>query len=238
MRDGGPPAGTAPSEYLPDRSRRERTGLDEAVFCSAKSPAQIESILARHLADNDHLLLTRLGPDQFAALPRDQQMALDYDLVSRTAILGECPTAADATHAQSSAQVAVVTGGTSDVPIAREAIRTLAYHGCAATEINDIGVAGLWRLLGKLDELREYPVILAIAGMDAALPTVLGGQVRSVVIAVPTATGYGVAEGGRSALFSLLSSCAPGISVVNINNGYGAACAALRIVNALAHRPS
>ena len=109
-----------------------------------------------------------------------------------------------------------------------EAVRTLAYYGEAAQEIYDVGVAGLWRLLDRLDEIRAMPVVIAVAGMEASLPSVVGGQVPGLVVAVPTSNGYGVSAGGRVALDASLSSCAPGLAVVNIDNGYGAACVALR----------
>ena len=221
-------------DYVPDRARRERTGVDEAAFCSGKSPVQIDAVIGRHREDRRPLLLTRLDTTRYDALASESKTLLDYDPVSRTAVLhgpSGPPPLGDRT------QTAVVTAGTSDIPVAREAIRTLSFHGQRALEINDVGVAGLWRLLDRVDELRTYPVIIAVAGMDAALPTVLGGQVDSAIIAVPTATGYGVAAGGTSALHGLLASCAPGISVVNIDNGYGAACAALRILNRFGARP-
>jgi NCAIR mutase (PurE)-related protein len=116
------------------------------------------------------------------------------------------------------------------VPVSREAARTLAYYGVPCVEITDVGVAGLWRLMERIDELRRMQVVIAVAGMDAALPTVIGGLVASVVIGVPTSVGYGVAQGGQSALHAMLASCAPGVLVTNIDNGYGAACAAIRIL--------
>jgi pyridinium-3,5-biscarboxylic acid mononucleotide synthase len=125
-----------------------------------------------------------------------------------------------------------VTAGTSDIPVAQEAARTLRFHGHEAANIPDVGVAGLWRLLARLEELRAMPVVIVAAGMDAALPSVVAGLVAGAVIAVPTSVGYGVAAGGRAALHAVLASCAPGLTVVNIDNGYGAACAALRILRA------
>ena len=130
------------------------------------------------------------------------------------------------------ARVAIVAAGTSDVPVAREALRTLAYAGIAATLVADVGVAGLWRLQRRLDEIRAHPVVICAAGKDAALPSGRGGLVPGALIAVPTSVGYGVAEGGRAALDAVLASCAPGISVCNIDNGYGAACAAMRVLHA------
>ena len=125
----------------------------------------------------------------------------------------------------------VVSAGTSDVNVCKEVVRTLRYYGIECAEIYDVGVAGLWRLLDRVDDIRQYPVVIAVAGMDAALPSVLGGLVAGVVIAVPTSTGYGIAEKGQTALRAVLASCAPGVVVVNIDNGYGAACAALRVLN-------
>jgi NCAIR mutase (PurE)-related protein len=127
--------------------------------------------------------------------------------------------------------VAIVSGGSSDVPIASEAKKTLEYYGVNSLMISDVGVAGLWRLTERLQDIQNHKVVICIAGMDAALPTVLGGLISSALIAVPTSVGYGMAEGGETALRALLVSCAPGISVVNIDNGYGAACAAIRILN-------
>jgi NCAIR mutase (PurE)-related protein len=130
--------------------------------------------------------------------------------------------------------VAIVMAGTSDLPVGREAARTLAFAGQPCREHTDIGVAGLWRLLERIEEIRSSPVVIVAAGMDAALVSVVGGLVASPVIALPTSVGYGVAKGGGPALHAALASCAPGISVVNIDNGYGAACAALRILRAMA----
>ena len=217
---------SAAAEFVLDFGRRERIGLDEAVFSAGKSPAQIDAILAEAAARGASMLLTRLDPAKFAALDADLRKRLDYCPVSETAVFGDHPEAAFR------GRVAVVCAGTSDVPVAREAMRTLAFRGEAAALIADVGVAGLWRLTRRLDEIRATPVIIVAAGMDAALPSVLAGLVPGVVIAVPTSVGYGVAAGGRAALDAILSSCAPGITVVNIDNGYGAACAALRLLGA------
>src|SRR5262249_55878461 len=127
----------------------------------------------------------------------------------------------------------VVGAGTSDMRICREAVRTLRYHGESASEIYDVGVAGLWRLLDRVPDIVRHPVVIAVAGMDAALISVLGGLVPGLVIGVPTSAGYGVARQGETALHAALASCAPGVPVVNIDNGYGAACAALRALGAM-----
>ena len=208
-------------EVVPDDARPARIGFDESIYCAGKSPRQLDGILARSIGASRPLLLTRLGASLFDALDPAHRAALDYDPVSRTALLGK------ATEPRP-VRIAVVTAGTSDVPVAKEAVRTLAYYGEAALEIHDVGVAGLWRLLDRLEEIRAMPVVIVIAGMEASLPSVVGGQVPGLVVAVPTSTGYGVASGGRVALDASLSSCAPGLAVVNIDNGYGAACVALR----------
>ena len=225
-------------EFTHDTARRERTGLDEAIFCAGKSLAQVEAILAHAEAAGRRLLLTRLAPADHAALPAERTARLDYDPVSKTAILG-APGASPGSVAlpagskgDGEPRAGVVTAGSSDVPVAREAARTLLYDGHPCREIYDVGVAGLWRLLERLDEIRALDVVIAVAGMEAALASVLGGLVPGAVIAVPTSTGYGVAAGGETALRAALTSCAPGITVVNIDNGYGAACAAARILNA------
>jgi NCAIR mutase (PurE)-related protein len=205
-----------------DFGRQQRIGLSEAVFCSGKTAVQIGEILGLARARKTPLLLTRLTPEMLSALTAADRAGLDYDHHSHTAILGPWQPPAGA------ARVAVVTAGTSDVRVAREAIRTLGFHGLAAAGITDVGVAGLWRILAREDELRSYPVVIVIAGMEGALFSVVTGMVGGLVIAVPTSTGYGVAEGGRTALHSALASCAPGLVTVNIDNGYGAACAAIR----------
>ncbi|KNY19659.1 nickel pincer cofactor biosynthesis protein LarB [Methylobacterium sp. ARG-1] len=211
-------------EFTLDFARPERIGLEEAIFCAGKSPEQIDAILAAAGDRGASLLLTRLDPEKCSRLGHAAR--LDYCPVSRTAVFGQPPAVAGP------ARIALVAAGTSDVPVAREALRTLGYAGRAATLFADVGVAGLWRLTTRIEEIRAHPVVIVAAGMDAALPSVVGGLVAGAVIAVPTSVGYGVAAGGRTALDAVLASCAPGITVVNIDNGYGAACAALRLLNA------
>jgi NCAIR mutase (PurE)-related protein len=213
-----------------DFARRARIGVGEAVFCQGKSAAQLDAILRAGMDRGAAFLLTRLTPDQHAALPADLTAALDYDPISRTAFLGR----EDAPPPVGS--VAIVTAGSTDVPMAREAARTLEFNGHDPSLIFDVGVAGLWRLLDRRDEIAEHDVVIAVAGMDAALPSVLGGLIGSAIIAVPTSTGYGVSRGGETALAACLASCAPGMTAVNIDNGYGAAVAALRILGGYARR--
>ena len=211
-----------------DLEREARIGIAEAVFCAGKSTDQLARIIAEDPARRR--LFTRLAPEQFAALPTTGAERLCYDPLSRTAVMGaELP-------CTDPARVAIVAAGTSDLPIVAEIERTLAFHGHTATRFLDCGVAGLWRLLEQQAAIGRHPVVIAVAGMEGALFSVLGGLVPGVLIAVPSSIGYGVAEGGRAALHAALASCAPGISVVNIANGYGAACAALRVLGALATR--
>jgi len=214
-------------EFMLDWQRQKRIGLHEAVLASGKSTAQLQAILEAAEAAGQALLFTRLQAEQYAVLGVASGM-LDFEAVSRTAIY----LPAGAQPPVLGVSVAVVTGGTSDIAVAREAVRTLAFHGVGATEIHDVGVAGLWRLQARLEELQQQQVIICVAGMDAALPTVLAGLVSALVIAVPASTGYGMARGGETALNALLCSCAQGLTVVNIDNGFGAACAALRALRA------
>ena len=214
------------AEFKFDLKRRERIGLDEAVFCEGKTSEQISAIIDEVTAEARGLLLTRLDAAKFDALRPRHGAALDFDPLSRTAICGR-PHPSRLTP-----PTAVVMAGTSDLPVGREASRTLLFAGQPFREFTDIGVAGLWRLLERIDEIRACPVVIVAAGMDAALVSVIGGLVGGAVIALPTSVGYGVAAGGKTALYASLASCASGISVVNIDNGYGAACAALRVMQA------
>lgn len=216
---------TVRPDVVLDFDRRRRTGLDEAILAMGKSPTQMATIFGAAAERGATLLVTRLAPDLYDALRPRWGDRLDYCPVSRTAMFGSVDPPA------TPARIAIVAGGSSDAPVAREAERTLAYYGMEARLCLDVGVAGLWRLTQRLDELGRFPVVIAIAGMDAALPTVLAGLVPGVVIGVPTSVGYGVAAGGRSALNALLASCAQGLTVVNIDNGFGAACAAMRCLH-------
>ncbi|MCH9674915.1 MAG: nickel pincer cofactor biosynthesis protein LarB [Gammaproteobacteria bacterium] len=220
------------SEIVFDKDRSSRLGFDEAVFGASKSPDQLESIIQDAQADRRRLLITRLDKTQFEALSDNCQHALSYEPKSRTAVLGEPPTM------DSIPRVAVVTAGTSDVPVALEVSHTLRYYGEPCTEIFDVGVAGLWRLLDRLEDIKQHDIVVAVAGMEAAIVSVLGGLYPGLMIAVPTSIGYGVSHNGAAALTGALASCAPGVVVVNIDNGYGAACAALRALRAVRAKSS
>jgi NCAIR mutase (PurE)-related protein len=212
-----------------DFDRRRRTGLDETVFAQGKSRSQLEAIFELARTQGVPLLITRLSAEKHASLTDRWRESLDYCAVSETAYLGlEASLHAVGSPDAARARVAIVAAGTSDVRVAREAERTLFFNRIGTVTFFDVGVAGLWRLTQCVDQIGRFPVVIAVAGMDAALPTVLGGLIGSLIIAVPTSVGYGVATGGHTALNAILASCASGITCVNIDNGYGAACAALR----------
>jgi NCAIR mutase (PurE)-related protein len=213
------------SEFDLDLLRAERVGLDEALFCAGKTDDQIVRIVDTVISAGRSMLLTRLDPSRHEAMPDLVRARLSYDALSRTAFLGP------RREVRAKARVAVVCAGTSDLRVSREAARTLEYYGERVSEFNDVGVAGLHRLLGRIEEIRSHSIVIAVAGMDAALVSVLGGLVKAPVIAVPTSVGYGAARSGETALGAALASCAAGVTVVNIDNGFGGACAAMRILN-------
>jgi pyridinium-3,5-biscarboxylic acid mononucleotide synthase len=220
----------APLEVILDLERAARIGLPEAVLCEPKSTAHLISILETLRDTKRRMLFTRLSQAAFDALPIRWKKALDFDVESNTAYYGTLSSAKVERNISRLPQVAIVCAGTSDSRVVKECHRTLKFSNVSATCIFDVGVAGLWRLQQRLEHIRQHKIVIVVAGMDAALPSVLGGLIQSVIIAVPTSTGYGVAAGGHSALHSMLASCAQGITVVNIDNGYGAACAALRLL--------
>lgn len=212
------------SDFVLDWDREGRTGVAEAVLCEPKTPAQIAAILEAAATSGARLLLTRLAPAQHDGLPEALRRQLDFDALSRTAILG-------GPHPGTPVEGAlIVAAGTADLGAAHEAARTLVFHGHAAPLIADVGVAGLWRLDAQVGRLREARVIIVAAGMEGALFSVVAGLVGAPVIALPTSVGYGVASGGAVALNAALSSCAPGVMAMNIDNGFGAAAAAIKIL--------
>lgn len=210
-----------------DHARTARIGLPEAVFCEGKPEAALLELLGRFGRGSGRpVLFTRLAPAVFDRMPREIRERYDYHPLSRTAF-------GDTLPARPLGKVAVVSAGTSDGPVAWEAARTLDYLGIARTVYEDCGVAGLWRLASRLDEVSGHDAVIVVAGLDAALASVLGGLTPRPIFAVPTSVGYGAARDGQTALASMLVSCAPGVGVLNIDNGYGAACAAARVINAL-----
>ncbi len=212
-----------------DFARRDRIGFEEAILCPGKTKEHLDAILDQAAARGVTLLLTRMSPEQVAGLRSEHRENLDYEPVSRTAYFGALPVPEPAHPAR----VAVVAAGTSDAFVTREISRTLRHAGEGSSAFVDVGLAGMWRVMERIEAIARYPVVIVVAGMDAALPTVVGGLVGSVVFAVPTSNGYGVAAGGESALRAVLASCSPGLAVLNIDNGYGAACAALRVLRAI-----
>lgn len=212
---------------LPDLDRMQRIGIPEAVYAAGKTPAQvIDIVIATLLHGTDPLVVTRTGPDHRAAVSAavaNGQIPEPDGKWSNTLTWRHAATRTDWT-------VAVVSGGTSDQPVLDECAGTLTALGADVQVVRDVGVAGLHRLLGSLDQLTDARAVVALAGMEASLPTVLGGLIPQPIVAVPTSTGYGASLEGITALLSLMSSCAPGVSVVGIDNGYGAACATLRIL--------
>ncbi len=211
-------------DVLFDLDRNARIGLPETVFCEGKPAETLVALLRTFARGSGHpVLFTRLAADVFAALPAEVRGGVDYHAVSRTAW-------GDTLRQRDCGRVAVVSAGTSDGAVAWEAARTLTYLGIGHSLFEDCGVAGLWRLLERMARIDDHDVIIAVAGMDAALVSVLGGLTSKPLLAVPTSVGYGTARNGETALHGMLASCAPGVSVFNIDNGYGAACAAARIL--------
>ncbi len=206
-----------------DHARTERTSLPEVIYGASKSRAQIERI-ARELYDRaGFALATRVAPDDGEVLASRLPDA-QYFATARVLRCGRCPPTAH--------RIAVACAGTSDLPVAAEAARTLEALGHEVVERYDVGVAGVHRTLAVKADLDACRVIIVVAGMEGALPSVIAGLVRPPVVAVPTSVGYGASFGGLAALLAMLNSCAPGVSVVNIDNGFGAACVAHKIVSA------
>ena len=198
-----------------DHHRAIRQGIPEVIFGSGKTAEQILGIAsAMRRRGNENILITRLSDEKARILA--EQLPLTYDPVSRIGIIRQTG------EATASATFVVATGGTSDLPVAEEAALTAETLGNQVERLYDVGVAGLHRMLAHLDAIMEARVIVAVAGMEGALASVLGGLVDCPVIAVPTSIGYGANFGGLSALLSMLNSCASGVSVVNIDNGFGA----------------
>jgi len=207
-----------------DLERLARTGAAEVVFGENKTAEQISEIGATLLAAKQNLLATRVTQDkaelilaQLGAQAEGLGTSVDYNATASAIV---CRPFAQPLPVATS--VAVVSAGTSDGPVAEEAALTAEFLGNPVLRINDVGVAGLHRLLARIDEIRSARVVVVVAGMEGALPSVLGGLVDKPVIAVPTSVGYGASFGGLSALLGMLNSCASGVSVVNIDNGFGA----------------
>lgn len=219
----------APAEELSfatiDHHRALRQGFPEVIYGAGKTPEQISEIGVRIASRGDALLVMRIMADAARELRRVVP-GVELDAVARTAYLPgrEPPPSGEGT-------VVIVTAGTSDLPVAEEAAVTLRALGNCVSRVTDVGVAGIHRVLARRDELSAAAVLIVIAGMDGALPSVVGGLVSAPVIAVPTSVGYGASFQGIAPLLTMLNSCAAGVTVVNIDNGFGAAVAASRITH-------
>lgn len=205
-----------------DHHRKLRTGYPEAVFCQGKTPEQIAVIMKELAVYNDNILGTRATEEDFQAVKKvlpDAIYCKDARMILRrrntTPVVEKT--------------IAIITAGTADIPVAEEAAITAEMLGNPVERIYDVGVAGIHRLFAKLDQIREANVVIVVAGMEGALASVVGGLVEKPVIAVPTSVGYGANLGGLAALLSMLNSCANGVGIVNIDNGFGAACLASNI---------
>ncbi|MEY2733642.1 MAG: hypothetical protein RL340_701 [Gemmatimonadota bacterium] len=220
-----------------DTHRALRQGYPEVVFGEGKTPEQVVAICERLAAHGDGFLVTRASGDVQRAL-LVQFPAAEVNALGRTVLLrgaraqSQARSAAGATGGDAASTVAVVTAGTSDLPVAEECAATLDAIGHRVSRVTDVGVAGIHRILARRETLADAAVVIVIAGMDGALPSVVGGLVRCPVIAVPTSIGYGAAFGGLAPLLTMLNSCAAGVTVCNIDNGFGAAVAASRILEA------
>ena len=205
-----------------DRHRQLRQGAAEVIYGGGKTPEQIRAIAAAMRQSGEKtVLITRMSRE--AADYVAQTLPLQYHELGQVGIIGELP------EPDGIGTIVVATGGTSDIPVAEEAALTAEVLGSQVIRLYDVGVAGLHRVLSSLDELMRASVVIAIAGMEGALASVIGGLVDCPVIAVPTSVGYGASFGGLAALLSMLNSCASGVSVVNIDNGFGAGFLANRI---------
>ena len=205
-----------------DHHRALRCGFPEVVFGQGKTPEQVVQIVQRLAERNDRVLVTRVTPEM-NAIVQPQVRGLVYHSAARAQVLDCNP------DREKIAGVMVVTAGTADIPVAEEAALTADLMGNQVERIFDVGVAGIHRLLNQVDRLRAARVIIVVAGMDGALPSVVGGLVSVPVVAVPTSVGYGASFNGLAALLTMLNSCASGVAVVNIDNGFGAGVLASRI---------
>ena len=205
-----------------DIDRLGRRGMPEVIFCPGKTADQVAKIVSELVKSKQNVLATRATPEQFEAVRKRHPKAVYHDLPRAITLM-------TARQAMSKGRIAVVCAGTSDIPVAEEAALASEWMGVRAKRVYDVGVAGLHRLLGCLDAMRRARALVVVAGMEGALPSVVGGLVNRPIIAVPTSIGYGSSMKGVAALLAMLNSCVPGISVVNIDNGFGAGVSAAMI---------
>lgn len=215
-----------------DTDRESRTGFPEVVFCEGKPDEYLVQIYEKLLQTQGRVLGTRASAHQYEIV-KEKIPGVQYDPVSRILKAGSSEMADFGGKAgdryQSAPYVAICTGGTADIPVAEEAAETALFFGTRIVKIYDVGVSGIHRLLSQREVLQEACAVICVAGMEGALASVVGGLVRNPVIAVPTSVGYGASLGGISALLTMINSCANGITVTNIDNGYGAGYVASQI---------
>lgn len=214
-----------------DTHREFRSGFPEVIYCAGKPDEYLVSIFQKMYEKNGGVFGTRATAAQYELVRRSLPQ-VQYDSVSKILKIEENP---EENAAKRIGKVAVCTAGTADIPVAEEAAQTAEYFGCCVTRVYDVGVSGLHRLLAHTETIQEANCVVAVAGMEGALASVIGGLVSNPVIAVPTSVGYGASMHGLSALLTMINSCANGIAVVNIDNGYGAGYLATQI-NRLAER--
>tara|TARA_B100000809_G_scaffold141837_1_gene139389 strand:- start:19767 stop:20420 length:654 start_codon:yes stop_codon:yes gene_type:complete len=207
-----------------DSSRKERLGFDEVIFGASKSVDLLIELLNEYTEKKENVLITKLQAEKATDLKGLFKTSF-YDEASQVFMLSKIE------KNEERFKVGIISGGSSDEGVVNEAYYTLLYMGINANVIHDVGVAGIHRLLNRIEDLRKFDVLIVVAGFEGALPTVIGGLLPQPIIAVPTSVGYGTAKNGETALHAMLASCANGISVVNIDNGYGAAMSAFRILN-------
>lgn len=217
------------NQFTPDSEREARIGFAEVIYCPGKTPEQLREIGTVLLPRHRNLLASRCTPEQYEILHRLDARLL-YNPMARMAYLHEDH------RDRGRGVIAIVSAGSTDIPVAEEAALTAEVMGNRVNRIFDVGVAGIHRLLRHRDMLEAAEVVIVIAGMEGALPSVVGGLISSPVIAVPTSIGYGANFQGLSALLGMLCSCAPGVTVVNIDNGFGAGYAAARINRIREHK--
>lgn len=208
-----------------DTHRALRKGFPEVIFGEGKTPEQVVKIAAKLVEHEQRVLVTRIAPEHARALQKKLKHTVYHELA-------RCVTIQKKSLPKSPGMIGVISAGTSDLPVAEEAVVTAEIMGNRVERIHDVGVAGLHRLLGRLETIQKATVLVVVAGMEGALPSVVAGLVDKPVIAVPTSVGYGASFGGVAALLAMLNSCASGVTVVNIDNGFGAGYAASQI-NAL-----
>jgi NCAIR mutase (PurE)-related protein len=211
-----------------DYHRKLRIGMPEVIFCEGKTAKQVLKIVARMVADKHPVLATRVSAEIAPGLKKKYPKGI-HNPLSKTFMVPR----PKKSKKSAPPEVCIVTAGTSDIPVAEEAKDTLEFLGIRTEAVYDVGVAGLHRFLGEENKLESARALIVVAGMEGALASVVGGLYSKPIIAVPTSIGYGTSFSGLSPLLSMLNACSSGITVVNIDNGYGAACAAYRIISSM-----